>query len=150
MDRLTAAANITELQSKLVQRFGDNVRPGDEGLFVPPQLLAEVAAFIATSPGFDFNFLDMITAVDRDDNFELIYAFINLKVHQRLVLRTVTPRSQPCVPSIRHLWLGADFQEREIFDLFGIRFEGHPDLRRIVLWEGYAGHPLRKDFHHDA
>ena len=61
-------------------------------------------------------------------------------------LKVKTGKEKPAVPSLANLWQGANFQEREIYDLFGIEFTGHPDLRRIVLWEGYEGHPLRKDF----
>jgi NADH-quinone oxidoreductase subunit C len=105
-----------------------------------------VAEYLKTTPGLDFDFLDMVTAADYPDRFELIYRLLSIKNNLTISLKVKCGRENTEVPSVANLWQGARLQEREIYDLFGIGFSGHPDLRRIVLWEGYQGHPLRKDF----
>jgi NADH-quinone oxidoreductase subunit C len=85
--------------------------------------------------------------VDYYDYFELVYQLTSLENNHSLVVKTrCYGRENLTVPSVVSLWRGADYQEREIFDLIGISFEGHPNMKRIVLWEGFVGHPLRKDF----
>ena len=77
----------------------------------------------------------------------MVYHLTSIEHNHSLVLKTrCYSRDNPTLPSVVGLWRGADFQEREIYDLLGISFEGHPNLRRIALWEGFDGHPLRKDF----
>jgi NADH-quinone oxidoreductase subunit C len=105
-----------------------------------------VAKYLKMTPALDFDFLDMVTAVDYVNHFELVYRLLSLKNNYWVSLKVKCDRNKPVVPSLANLWQGANLQEREIYDLFGIEFSGHPDMRRIVLWEGYAGHPLRKDF----
>ncbi len=81
------------------------------------------------------------------DRFELIYHLLSMRRNHRVVLKTLwTGRGDPSMPSVTSVWRGADLQEREVWDLMGIRFEGHPNLKRVLLWEGFEGHPLRKDF----
>ena len=88
-----------------------------------------------------------LTAVDYIDYFEVVYRLTSLRHNHSAVLKTrVYERDEPVVPSVVPVWKGADLQEREVFDLMGVRFEGHPDLKRIPTWEGFEGHPLRKDF----
>jgi NADH:ubiquinone oxidoreductase subunit C len=85
--------------------------------------------------------------VDYMDYFEVVYHLISLKHNHSLVLKTrCHDRGKPVVPSVVSLWRSADFQEREAYDLMGIVFDGHPNLRRLLLWEGFAGHPLRRDY----
>jgi NADH:ubiquinone oxidoreductase subunit C len=91
-----------------------------------------------------FDYFNFVTAVDYYQYFELVYRISSLQYNHVMVVKVRTPgREDQVVPSVTGIWQGADFQEREIFDLFGIGFEGHPDLRRIFLWEGYKGFPLR-------
>ncbi len=119
----------------------------DQAVVVKSEALLEVAEYLKKSPGLDFNFLNSVTAVDYYDYFEVVYHLTSLEHNHGLVLKTrCYDRENPAVPSVIGLWRGADFQEREIYDLMGIRFEGHPNLKRIVLWEGFEGHPLRKDY----
>ena len=66
--------------------------------------------------------------------------------HGPIALQVSLPRQQPVVASVTPIWRGAEFQEREVYDLYGVTFEGHPDLRRILMWEGFEGHPMRKDY----
>ena len=85
--------------------------------------------------------------MDYYDYFEVVYQLTSMKHNHSLVLKTrCYDRINPVVPSVVRLWRGADFQEREVYDLMGISFEGHPNLKRIALWQGFEGHPLRKDY----
>lgn len=123
------------------------VESSPQGLVVDKEFLLPLASYLKTTPGLDFDYLTAITAVDYPDYFEVIYQLTSLKHNHSLVVKTrCYERDNPSIPSVFSLWQGADFQEREIYDLFGISFEGHPSLRRIFLWEGFQGHPLRKDY----
>ena len=109
--------------------------------------IQNVARFLKDTEGLEFSFLSSITAVDYVEHFELVYHLTSLKFNQSIVLKAnCYGRDEPTVPSVCVVWRGAEFQEREVWDLFGIRFEGHPNLKRILLWEGFPGHPLRKDY----
>jgi NADH-quinone oxidoreductase subunit C len=100
--------------------------------------------------GLRFNFLSDVTAVDywkqKEPRFEVVYHLYSLDRGHRLRLRVPVPENDPTVESLTPLWKGANFLEREVWDLFGIRFIGHPDLRRILLYDEFQGHPLRKDY----
>jgi NADH-quinone oxidoreductase subunit C len=114
---------------------------------VNKESLFAVASYLKTTPGLDFDYLTAITAVDYYDYFEVIYQLTSLQHNHSLVVKTrCYGRDNPTLPSVVSLWRGADFQEREIYDLFGISFDGHPNLKCIFLWEGFQGHPLRKDY----
>jgi NADH:ubiquinone oxidoreductase subunit C len=91
--------------------------------------------------------LTAISAVDYVEYFELVYHLLSMRRNHKLVVKSrVFGREDLSAPSVIDVWQGADLQEREIWDLMGIRFEGHPNMKRILLWEGFPGHPLRKDF----
>lgn len=123
-----------------------DTRPGFSGFIVEKDHLLEVARDIRDNLGFDY--LSSVTGVDYfpEDKMEVVYHFYRSIGGPALVVKAQTPRADAVVPSLYHLFKSADFQEREAWDLLGIRFEGHPDLRRILTWEGFAGHPLRKDW----
>ena len=109
--------------------------------------IPQVARFLKDTEGLEFSFLSSVTAVDYVEYFELVYHLVSLKFNQSIVLKAhCYGRDEVTAPSVSGIWRGADFQEREVWDLFGIRFEGHPNLKRILLWEGFPGHPLRKDY----
>jgi NADH-quinone oxidoreductase subunit C/D len=135
---------------QLRERFAeisDDTREGFTGLIVPADKLIEVATAVRDELGF--NYLSSATAVDLiDDNkMEMVYHCDSIeKGGKPLVLKVQVDRENPVIPSLIPLWRGADFQEREAYDLFGIRFEGHPYLQRILLWDGFDGHPMRKDW----
>ena len=119
----------------------------DGVLRVKSQKIADVANFMKSDSGLDFNFLNSISAVDYIDHFEVVYHLTSLnKRHTAIVKVRLVGRDDLTLPSVYHLWRGADFQEREIWDLMGISFSGHPNMKRIMLWEGFEGHPLRKDY----
>jgi NADH-quinone oxidoreductase subunit C len=101
--------------------------------------------------GFEANTL--VTAVDHfpaEPRFEVVHQFLSFEHNERVRVRTRVTAADASVPSCCVLWPGASFSERECWDLFGIRFEGHPDLRRLLMPEGYDHHPLRKDFPHQG
>jgi NADH-quinone oxidoreductase subunit C/D len=137
------------LDTDLAARFPEAVLPderkGFEGYLVKPEHLLEVVRVIRDELGYDY--LSSVTGVDNyPDNLEVVYHLFKTTGGPALTLKTQVSRDHAAVPSLVSLYPGADFQEREAWDLLGIRFEGHPDLRRILLWEGFEGHPLRKDW----
>lgn len=120
---------------------------GDETVVVKKEALAEAAAFLRDSLGFDM--LMDLTAADylpREPRFELVCHFYSTKHNYRLRLKCPVGGEQPSLASLTPLWPGADWFEREVWDMYGIRFEGHPDLRRVLMYDGFEGHPLRKDY----
>lgn len=120
-------------------------------LSVPPALLLEVAQFVRDDERLQFNFLSSISAVDYGDSgFQVVYHLVSLPEGRRKLVLKVVPeggRDDAHVDSVVSLWPTADWHEREAWDLMGIRFTGHPDLRRILMREDWVGHPLRKDYH---
>ncbi len=102
------------------------------------------AARTVKQMGFDH--LSVITGTDYKDHFEIVYNFFSYDKKQNLVLKVITDHDKPEVDSLTSLWKGADWLERETYDLVGIKFNGHPNLVRILLPEGWIGHPLRKDY----
>jgi len=93
-----------------------------------------------------FDRLGMVTAVDRDEFFVMVYRLQSRALSAALFVKAKVPRDDPRVDSLFDIWPAADWQEREVFDLLGITFDGHPDLRRIMLPDEFDGHPLRKDY----
>jgi NADH-quinone oxidoreductase subunit C len=137
-----------EAAEKIGAQFPKSVvQYDDTSVFVEPDSISQVCSYLNQTPGLEFDYLDDLTAVDYLDYFDVVYHLVSLKRNHSLVLKTrLHDREKPAVPSVTSVWRGADFQEREVWDLFGIRFEGHPNLKRILLWEGFEGYPLRRDF----
>ncbi|MDD4860177.1 MAG: NADH-quinone oxidoreductase subunit C [Dehalococcoidales bacterium] len=145
---MTVALSGKELGKRLAERFPGSVAESmPEYLLVNAASLPEVAAFLKNSPDLDFNFLNYMTSVDYYGYFEVVYQLTSTKHNHSVTMKVrCHDRKNPALPSVVGLWQGANFQEREIYDLMGIRFEGHPNLKRLLLWDGFAGHPLRKDY----
>jgi len=145
---MTIALSGKEIAGQLEEKFPGSIVESDQSSFViKSDSLLAIAAFLKDSPDLDFSYLSYITAVDYYDHFEVVYQLISLEHNHSLVLKTrCYQHDNPVLSSVAGLWRGADFQEREIYDLMGIKFEGHPNMKRIVLWEGFPGHPLRKDY----
>ncbi len=145
---MTLALSGKDLATKIGKAIPQSVTSiADNSITVKSHELYKVAKFLKETPEFDFDMLVNISAVDYLDYFEVVYHLVSLKHNHSLVLKTVClDRDNPLVPSVVSLWRGADFLEREEYDLMGIRFEGHPNLRRIYLWDGFKGHPLRRDY----
>jgi len=145
---MTLALSGEEVATKLEQQFpGSIIERNEDSLLVKSESLSDLVSFLKSAPGLDFNYLSSITAVDYYDYFELVYQLVSLEHNHSLILKTrLCERESPVASSLVGLYRGADYQEREIYDLMGISFEGHPNLKRIALWDGFEGHPLRKDY----
>lgn len=115
---------------------------------VKPERLLEVVTALRDDPALRFDFLQCLTAVDwpKQGKLEVVYHFYSYSHHHAFVIKVDLPRDQPLVPSLAHLYRTAEWHEREQFDLLGVGFSGHPDLRRIMLPDDWIGHPLRKDY----
>jgi len=138
-----------EIYERLVEEFPEAslgyLEEKDPAISVEADDLFEVARHLKEKEGYDY--LSAVTGVDYPDRFEVIYHLYSMREKKRVVVLKVSAcKEDPEVPSLAPLWPGANFQEREVYDLMGVRFAGHPNLKRILLWEGYEGHPLRKDF----
>lgn len=123
-----------------------DARPGYEGFIVPAERLLDFVRILRDKKGYDY--LNSLTGVDyiADGKMEVVYHVSRTTGGPMLVFKVQAPRENPVVPSITPFYRGAEFQEREAYDLVGIKFSKHPDLRRILTWEGFAGHPLQKDW----
>jgi len=139
----------------LVARFPDAVYDpyvgvgGDDCAFVQRDRIDEVARFLKTDPAMRFDLAPYITAVDylgQDPRFEVVYNLLSLANNVRIRLRVKVPEADPVVKSVTPVWRGADWFERYCFDMYGLRFTGHPDLRRLFMYDEFVGHPLRKDY----
>lgn len=140
--------NIEELRVYLCQTYPDlcplfSVEFDDGILQVPAERLRDACADLKR---LSFDMLGMVTAVDFGEEFELVYRLRSREMRVGIIVRTRVPRSDARINSMTDLWPAANWHEREVFDLFGIVFEGHPDLRRILLPDDWTGHPLRKDY----
>jgi NADH-quinone oxidoreductase subunit C len=122
---------------------------GETTIVIPRELLRATAERCREDAGLQYNLLTDATCVDRfphEPRFELIYHLVSISRRDKVRLKVRVAGSDPVVDSLVPVWPGANWLEREIFDLFGIRFSGHPDLRRILLPEDWEGHPLRRDY----
>jgi NADH-quinone oxidoreductase subunit C len=122
---------------------------GETTLLVPREHLYPLAEFLAGDPELAFTFLSDVTGVDRfptEPRFELNYHLLSISRRDSLRLRVRLPGESPVIESVCPVWPTANWHEREIFDLFGIRFEGHPNLRRMLMPDDWEGFPLRKDY----
>ena len=145
---MTVSISGPEVEKQITERFPDAISEvSDQAILVKNASLFEVAEYLKSSPEFNCDYLNYIAATDYYDYFEIVYQLTSRQHNHSIVMKTrCYERDKPAVPSVVSLWRGADLQEREIYDLMGITFEGHPNLKRIVLWEGFVGHPLRKDY----
>lgn len=145
------------------RKLGATEFRGQSALIVQPQDLHEVMALLKSNPKTDYNFLSDVAGVDylnypaqMPGRFAVVYNLISFARDDRFWVKTYLSPSLPTdgieedpalyVDSVCDLWPGAEWPEREVFDMLGIRFRGHPDLRRILTWEAYPAHPLRKDY----
>lgn len=140
--------NAEELREALAKRSaayddGLSIDRGETRLLIGRDSLVDTALDLRD---MGFERLDVVTAVDRGDDFEMVYRLESVDLGGGISLRCMVPRDDARVASLFAVWPAADWQEREVFDMFGITFEGHPDPRRILLPEDWVGYPLRKDY----
>lgn len=123
---------------------------GDVAVTVKREALHDVARFLRDDPSLLFDYIVHVSSVDWPDDevrFEVVYEVYSIRTRRRIRLKTRVPESDCIVDSLTDVWKGADFMEREVYDMMGIRFRNHPDLRRILMPDEYEeGYPLRKDF----
>jgi NADH-quinone oxidoreductase subunit C len=152
--------NLQEIQQLLTGKFGETIILSTDEEAKPPVLqvsvskIAEVCRFLHEHEQTYFDYLSCLTALDNgpeENTMEVIYHLYSIPYNFQVGLKVVVERVQegrilPQVPTVSHIWRSADWHEREAFDLLGIVFTGHPDLRRILLPADWKGHPLRKDY----
>jgi NADH-quinone oxidoreductase subunit C len=144
---MSAVAALTEKYGKLLktEEFKDNVR-----VIVPADAVHSILKLLKESHGFnmlcDLAGIDYLGYPNATDRYAVVYALTNLNTGERLFIKTYVNDPEPELKSVVDLWTGADWMEREVYDLYGIRFTGHPDLRRILMPEGCESYPLRKDY----
>ncbi len=140
---------------RLIEKFPSEVTAhhaahGDETAVVKGARLVEICTFLRDDPSTSFEMLTDLTAVDylgqKEPRFEVVLHLYSLSKNHRLRLKIELPEQTPEVPSVLSVWKSANWMEREVYDLYGIQFLGHPDLRRILLYPEFEGHPLRKDY----
>lgn len=153
---MSGGSDLSPSVPALRARFGDGigrhqVSAGDTIVFVSRDRAHEILGWLKDSPGQEFNYLTDVTAVEYRDAglpLEVVYQLRSLSRKADLRVKVALDKAEPLVvDSVVDLWKGADWLEREVYDMFGVTFTGHPDLRRILMWETYhEGYPLRKDF----
>ena len=143
-----------DILERLSERFPRDVLGidryrGDASATVRPESVLDVARFVKDDPALRFDMPLDVTAVDyigQEPRFEVVYHLYSTTHHHRLRLKARVPEKAPAIPSVTPVWVGANWLERETYDMYGIRFDGHTDLRRIYLYDEFEGHPLRKDY----
>ncbi|MFQ6109102.1 MAG: NADH-quinone oxidoreductase subunit C [Candidatus Aminicenantales bacterium] len=121
---------------------------GDETAVIERDSLLDIVKFLRNEP-YAYTMLLDLTCVDyigQEDRFQMVYHLFSISHNQRLRIKVSLPQKDPTVDSLTPLWKNANWLEREVYDMFGVRFYGHPDLRRIFMYDGFEGHPLRKDY----
>ena len=143
----------TVLAGDVIARRVENAVPGvveewnSRDVWVKAEAVLDVCRFLKEDSALRFDYLVSVSAVDYIEYFEMVYHLLSMTNNHSLVLKAKCwGREDLSVPSVRSLWQGADFQEREVYDLMGITFSGHPNMKRLLLWEGFPGHPQRKDY----
>ena len=135
--------------SKIENEFGEDViliQSEPQVQFkVTSERLLEFASFLKKEPSLEFDFLLFITATDKKNHFEVVYGVRSMKSKEQLMFKTEVPTHNPEVTSVTSVWDAANWDERETYDLFGIIFKEHPNLKRILLPDNWEGHPLRKN-----
>jgi NADH-quinone oxidoreductase subunit C len=142
-----------EIHERLKAKFGDAVGALSEPKIdpfcvVPKDRLVELCRFLKAEPGIELDLLEDLTAVDwpKRNVIEVVYHLMSTRLRHVFKLKVEADRAAPVVPTVECVWKTANWFEREVYDLFGVEFPGHPDLRRIMLPDDWIGHPLRKDY----
>ena len=147
-------ADNSEILERLREQFPGEVRAtdtyrNDASAQITPDRVVDIARFLRDDPALRFDMPMDVTAVDylgQEARFEIVYHLYSTQHNHRVRLKARIPEDNPTIPSVSPIWVGANWLERETYDMYGVRFSGHPDLRRIYLYEEFEGHPLRKDY----
>jgi len=143
--------SLEELKKEIELKIPSaNVTVEGSCLVIPKDQWGEVAKFLKEGANESFDFLSCVTGVDYKEHLEAVYHLYSIdRKEGPLAIKVRTDLEKCEIPSVTALWRSAEFQEREAYDLLGIQFTGHPDLRRILMWDGFEHHPLRKDYVQD-
>lgn len=142
-----------EIFEKLREKFGEAIiefreeKASDLVIIVSPDKIDEICFHLRDGDEFQFDFLNCISGLDNQDKtLSVAYNLFSFRKKHKLTLKVIVPREKPDVKSVTGVWITANWHEREAYDIIGINFVGHPDLRRILLPYDWDGHPLRKDY----
>ncbi len=140
-----------QILERVKNRFGDRVleiadQKPDPFAVVDPTAIVEIGGFMKDDPELAMECLSNQSGVDYKDRIEVVYHLFSYRLRHGAVLKVKLPRDNPSVPTLENIWKSANWMEREIFDLLGVNFEAHSDLRRLLMPEDWVGYPLRKDF----
>jgi NADH-quinone oxidoreductase subunit C len=140
-----------EIYHRAKEKFGDRIleivdKKPDPWMVVDPAALVEVGQYLKDDSATAFDCLSNESGVDYKDRIEVVYHLFSYQHRHQAVLKVKLPRENPNVATLENVWKSANWMEREIYDLLGVNFEGHSDMRRLLLPEDWVGHPLRKDF----
>jgi NADH-quinone oxidoreductase subunit C len=145
--------NPEQIHSKLKEKFGDhiielNTQALDPWIKISPEQTSEIAKYLKENADLKFDFLACLSGMDYGAEADLgvVYCLYSMKHKHKITMRVNLPRDNPKIPSVESIWRTADWHEREAYDLFGIYFEGHPNLCRILCPDDWEGYPLRKDY----
>lgn len=144
---MTKALIGQDIAKQISERIPEAIlEASDSSIVIKTDLLLQAVEFLNTAPSLKFNYLNCITGVDYLDCIEVVYHLSSMEHNHMLILKVRCDRDNPEVSSLYSVFRGADYQEREIYDLLGVRFAGHPNLKRLFMWEGFEGYPLRRDY----
>ena len=143
-----------DIYTKLKEEFGDSILSLEEVvldsfILIAPDAIADIARYLAEEDELAFDSLMCLSGVDlgaKEENLEIVYHLFSMTHRHTVVLKAILPKEDPHIPSVEDIWKTANWHEREAYDLYGITFEGHSDLRRILMPDDWEGHPLRKDY----
>ena len=144
-----------EIYENLLRKFGDPILGfdtelmGDPNIQIAPSAIAEVCQYLSETDSLAFDSLMCLSGLDlgvKEEVFSVVYHLYGMRHRHSVVLKASVLKSDAHLPSVAHIWKTADWHERETYDLYGIRFDGHTDLRRILLPDDWEGYPLRKDY----
>ncbi len=143
-----------EIYTRLKEKFGESILSleevvGDSYILVIPKAIADAGRYLAEDEALAFDSLMCLSGVDlnvKDTDLAVVYHLYSMTHRHKVVLKTLVPKEDPHVPSVEQIWKTAQWHEREVYDLYGIIFENHSDLRRILLPDDWEGYPLRKDY----
>ncbi len=143
--------NPQEINALLVEKFGDRILESKTDAVSPwsavePSSLLGICQYLRNDDRLSMDHLELLGGVDYKDRIEVVYVLYSMKHQHRFALKCRLPREGPAVSSVESIWAVANWHEREAFDMFGIVFEGHSDLRRILCPDDWEGYPLRKDY----
>lgn len=150
MNAMDNEAIATCIKTRFPEEIGDaRIFRNELTLMVKKEYVADVARFLKENKELEFDFLSDLCGVDRiatDDVFEVVYHFYSIQKNHRVRIKALVPAIEPSIPTVTDVWKTANWHERETYDMFGIMFVGHPDLRKILTPDDFEGHPLRKDY----